>query len=149
MVEHSQTGRTPGWLRSTGQIHEEVLQPGAVDTIIAHPFEMAEHGWGTIGAEQLGLAAAGIGEARRWITLRRGIVGHVRPHLERQEAGRDPPRIATPMNPAHLGSIIRAAEPALVTAHYLAPQGRCVHGAGAAHWLRRSRRLSMSRQASG
>src|ERR1035437_3588028 len=135
MVEHTQTGGIPVRHRSAGQVHEEMLQPGPVDAVITHPLEMAEHSPGVVGTEQLGLSASWVSESRRRIAFHRGILSHVRPHLEGQEVRRDPLRIAAPMNPPQVGCVIRAAEPALVTAHHLAPHRRGIHRAGAAHGL--------------
>ena len=84
MVEHPQPGGKPVGLPSTGQVHEKVLQPGAVDTVIAHPPKWRS----TVGAlsdEKSSAWRPSGRKTRRWITFRRRILGHVGPQLERQQ----------------------------------------------------------------
>ena len=73
--------------------------------------------------------AVAMGEARRRIFLLARIFAQVGPHFEGQRIRRNASRISTPVNPAFLGGISGAAEPALVAAKHL-PMKRCCANLG-------------------
>ena len=85
----AQSRRVSSLLRPAGQADDEMLQPGAVDAVVAHPLEMPQHGCRIVGTEQLRRSAVRMAEARRGETFGGGISTHVGPHLERQRLGRD------------------------------------------------------------
>ncbi len=127
MAEHTQARRVTLRLFSSGKINQEMLQPCAVNAVIAHPLKVSQHGSGVIRTEQFRLATVGRGEARRGIPFFGRVFAHVRPHLETKALWGDGFRIAAPVNPSQVRRIARTTEPALITAHYFALQRRCIH----------------------
>ena len=112
--------------RRVADVHEEPLDEHAVDAVLLHPAEVALDGQRVGRAEQVGLRAVGMGEAGGRVRLVGGGLGHVRPHLEGQGLRRDPRRAAAPVPPALARRVARTAEPALIPAEHLVPQGRGV-----------------------
>ena len=109
------------------------LHEGAIDPVVGHPLEVADHGFAVVGAEGPGRGAV-LMEECRGVKLVVVVFGHIRPEVN-SDISR-PKHLMTvpgPVGPAETRSIAFAVEPALIAGHHLAGQrGRVYAGNGGA-----------------
>src|SRR3954453_7761123 len=86
---------------------------------------MAEDGGAFVGAEDLGGAAVGVMQAGLE-ALVRAVLGEDGPEIDVDVLGAGSAALFGPVNPAAVGAVAFAIEPALIAAHQFAREGGAV-----------------------
>ncbi len=117
----------------------ETLHEGTIDTVIAHPLEMTQHGEAIVRAKNFCLFSIGEGKTSD-ITFCGGGLRHIRPEIDSDITwGEQLRSTASPMRPTEIGTVALRIKPPLVASHDFASKRAGIHALYAFSLIRNQR----------